>query len=55
MVAALPKATTATLTPQQEFANIYGNMVNAERALEVTAHKNTWRRSTPLAVTGWNR
>jgi hypothetical protein len=39
MVAALPEATTATFTPQQEFANLYGNMVGAEQALEVTAQE----------------
>jgi hypothetical protein len=39
VVAALPEATTSTLTPQQEFFNVYGNMVDAEQALEITAQE----------------
>jgi hypothetical protein len=39
MVAALPEATTSTPTPQQEFSNVYGNMVDAEQALEITAQE----------------
>jgi hypothetical protein len=39
MVDALPEATTATFTPQQEFANLYGNVADAEQALEVTAQE----------------
>jgi hypothetical protein len=39
MVAALPEATTPTLTPQQGFLNVYGNMVDAEQALEIMAQE----------------
>jgi hypothetical protein len=39
MVAALPEATTPTFTPQQGFSNVYGDMVDAEQALEVTAQE----------------
>ena len=39
MVAALPEATTSPPTPQQEFSNVYGNMVDAEQALEITAQE----------------
>jgi hypothetical protein len=38
MVAALPEATTPTPTPHQGFLNVYGSMVDAEQALELTEH-----------------
>ena len=39
MIAELPKATTTPFIPQGAFCNIYGEMVDAEQALEVTARE----------------
>jgi hypothetical protein len=39
MVLELPKATTTPFIPQEAFCNIYGDMVDAEQALEVTARE----------------
>jgi hypothetical protein len=55
MVAALPEATTPTFTPQQAFSNVYGDIFDAEQALEVAAQEYIWRLSAPLVATGWNR
>jgi hypothetical protein len=40
MVLELPKATTTPFIPQEAFLNIYGDMVDAEQALEVTARES---------------
>jgi hypothetical protein len=39
MVAELPEATSSPVTPQETFLNVYGEMVNAEQALEATARE----------------
>jgi hypothetical protein len=39
MIAELPEATSSPFIPQETFVNVYGAMVDAEQALEVTARE----------------